>query len=107
MVRARDGDLCAICGNPIDFSIPAGEWMGPSLEHVIPRAAGGSNGLENLRLAHAMPCNKAKAAAHEGRDFAAVADPGQKARPVTGKHGRQVASALAQANAEARRTTRA
>lgn len=103
LVRARDGDDCSICGQPVDFTIPAGEWMGPSLEHVVPLAAGGTNDPANLRLAHAFPCNAAKAAAHAGHDYAAAADPAQGPRQVTPRHERQVAAALAKARAAARK----
>lgn len=46
---------------------------GPSLEHVIPLAAGGSRrDPANLRLSHAYPCNnEEKAAMHGGVDYAA------------------------------------
>lgn len=98
LVRERDGDLCSVCGKPIDFTVAPGGWMGPSLEHVIPKAAGGSNELENLRLAHARPCNHAKAGVHDGLDFAA-AGLGDGPRAVTAKHERQVKTAVLQATA--------
>jgi hypothetical protein len=67
LVRQRDGDDCYVCHAPIHFSKPPGTWWGPSLEHVVPVAAGGSrSGLENLRLSHALPCNSQKGAEHEG-----------------------------------------
>jgi len=47
----RDGPTCFYCGrtrkNP----------LGMSIEHLQPRAAGGSNRLDNLRLADTL-CNK-------------------------------------------------
>ncbi len=47
----RDGPVCFYCGrtrkNPLNMSI----------EHLEPRAGGGSNRLENLRLADTL-CNK-------------------------------------------------
>ena len=70
-IRERDGDNCSICGKIIDFALPPGAFMGPSLEHVIPLAAAGSRSdLENLRLAHMYPCNRDKGAVHDGMDFA-------------------------------------
>jgi hypothetical protein len=71
LVRQRDGDDCCVCLEPIDFTKLPGTWWGPSLEHVIPVAAGGSRcDLENLRLSHALPCNSHKGAQHEGVDYA-------------------------------------
>lgn len=90
MVRKRDGDNCSLCRTPINFSRAPGTEWGPSLEHVIPLAAGGTNDLDNLRLAHAYPCNKAKA------DFGA--DPADAER-----HLRKIGAAIAQAHARARR----
>lgn len=49
----RDGSACYICGQDGDLHDP---WQ---VEHVKPRAAGGSDELENLALAHAS-CNRAK-----------------------------------------------
>lgn len=95
LVRERDGDDCFVCGKPIDFALPAGTWMGPSLEHVIPIAAGGSrSGPANLRLSHAFPCNHAKGAVHQGIDYAGEAEAAAGER-----HGRQVAAAIGQAPA--------
>jgi hypothetical protein len=54
LVRARDGDDCCACGQPIDFALPPGTLMGPSLEHVISVAAGSSKtDPANMRLVHA------------------------------------------------------
>ncbi len=51
ILARRDGSVCFYCGrtrkNP----------LGMSIEHLEPRALGGSNALENLRLADTM-CNK-------------------------------------------------
>jgi hypothetical protein len=72
LVRQRDGDNCYVCHEPIDFSKPPGILWGPSLEHVVPVAAGGSRSdLENLRLSHALPCNSGKGAVHDGVDYSA------------------------------------
>jgi hypothetical protein len=103
LVRDRDGEDCSICGQPIDFSLGAGTFMGPSLEHVVPVAAGGSKtDPANLRLAHARPCNSAKGAVYEDVDFAALRDPLNQAQPATMRHFRQIASAIAKAQAAAR-----
>jgi hypothetical protein len=91
-VRARDGDDCFICGYPIDFTKPPGTFMGPSLEHVVPVAAGGSRtSLENLRLSHAYPCNHTRGAVHDGVDYQA------DNQVPSARHSRQMAHALATA----------
>jgi 5-methylcytosine-specific restriction endonuclease McrA len=45
---ARDGDLCWLCGKPLDGDA--------TLDHVVPRSKGGSDALANLKLAHGR-CN--------------------------------------------------
>jgi 5-methylcytosine-specific restriction endonuclease McrA len=69
-LRERDGDNCALCGEPIDFTLaPAGRThgrsMGVSIDHIIPRAAGGSDDFTNLQLAHG-PCNRRKGSGRAG-----------------------------------------
>ena len=49
----RDGENCYLCGLPFSMKRP------PSLEHVIPKAKGGGNGMNNLKLAHSQ-CNYKK-----------------------------------------------
>ena len=49
---ARDGRTCAICGKPI----AAGH---ETLDHIVPKAEGGGNEIENLRLAH-LECNQGR-----------------------------------------------
>lgn len=51
------GATCWLCGQPISMSTPRTEPLGLSLDHVIPRARGGENTLENLRPAH-LHCNR-------------------------------------------------
>ena len=60
----RDGMGCYLCGIPVDFkgSYIQGQegWEHyPHLEHVIPVSKGGSDELENIKLAHAI-CNVRK-----------------------------------------------
>ena len=50
---ARDGSACYLCKQPADESDPL------EIEHVRPRAAGGTDDLGNLRLAH-RSCNRTK-----------------------------------------------
>lgn len=62
----RDGGVCYLCGekcNLEDFiikdgTIICGDWY-PSIDHVIPRAAGGEHSWGNVRLAHRR-CNYLK-----------------------------------------------
>lgn len=51
-IRERDGDNCWICDNPIDFDLPRDHDEAGTLDHVVPFSRGGSNLLENLRIAH-------------------------------------------------------
>lgn len=53
-LRERDGNWCRYCG--VEF----GNGIDPTIDHVIPRALGGSNALINLALA-CEPCNRKKA----------------------------------------------
>lgn len=45
-VEARDGYVCVLCG------LPASEDDPLTLDHITPRALGGSTTMENLRLVH-------------------------------------------------------
>jgi 5-methylcytosine-specific restriction endonuclease McrA len=62
----RDGDVCYLCGEPVDWSDiedrgyckVAGEYY-PSIDHVVPLAAGGKHSWDNVRLAHRR-CNSLK-----------------------------------------------
>lgn len=70
----RDETLCWICGDVVDKTLSGRDPKGPSVDHVIPRAQGGSNDRDNLRLAH-LSCNSA----HAGRRTT-------RKRPVTQRH---------------------
>jgi len=50
---ARDGAVCYLCRQGADPEDPL------EIEHVKPRAAGGSDDLDNLGLAH-RSCNRTK-----------------------------------------------
>jgi hypothetical protein len=58
----RDGTDCGICGEAVDMTIrrrdPDG-LMCASVDHIIPRARGGTNDPSNLQLAHLL-CNHRK-----------------------------------------------
>ena len=68
-LRARDGDNCTYCLQPIDFSRVFGFGLGASVDHIRPRAAGGGNGLHNLQLMHTEPCQKKKGAWWNGVNY--------------------------------------
>ena len=52
----RDGWTCGICLEPVSRTAPPNDPWAPTLDHVLPRALGGSDELDNLRLAHRW-CN--------------------------------------------------
>ena len=52
-LRARDGDGCWLCGDPLDFKAVPNSSKAPSMEHLIAKSRGGSESLENLVLCHA------------------------------------------------------
>lgn len=60
-LRQRDGDVCGICGEPIDFTLSGRHPMGRSVDHVLPRAKGGAHTWANCQLAH-LRCNLSKGA---------------------------------------------
>lgn len=58
----RDGSDCGICGYPVDMTIRRSDPDGlfcPSVDHIFPRALGGSHEPDNLQLAH-LWCNQVK-----------------------------------------------
>lgn len=55
-LAARDGFLCRLCDDVVDLTLPYPDWLSPSVDHIIPRSAGGSDEPENLQLAHWI-CN--------------------------------------------------
>jgi 5-methylcytosine-specific restriction endonuclease McrA len=55
----RDGRRCWICGGDINMDLMAPDGKAASIDHKVRRRDGGSNRLENLRLAHAW-CNEVR-----------------------------------------------
>ncbi len=52
--------VCAICGRPVNKSLPKGDPMAPEIDHIIPISKNGHpSDISNLCLVHAS-CNKAK-----------------------------------------------
>jgi len=53
-------DTCAICGMPVDKSLPSHDPMSACVDHIIPVSKGGHpSALSNLQLAH-WTCNRQK-----------------------------------------------
>ena len=52
--------ICAICGRPVDKTLPQHDPMAPEIDHIIPISKGGHpSDIDNLCLVHSC-CNKAK-----------------------------------------------
>jgi 5-methylcytosine-specific restriction endonuclease McrA len=58
-VAARDHWTCGICGGPIDPALRRPHPDALHIDHVEPRAGGGSDAPSNLRATHAR-CNLAR-----------------------------------------------
>ena len=56
-----EGEVCLLCFEPVDKTIPSPHPMSPSVDHVIPRSRGGSDEKSNLRLTH-RGCNMKRGA---------------------------------------------
>ena len=54
------GEVCAICGLPVNKLLRFPDPMSPSVDHIIPIAKGGHpSALDNLQLTHLI-CNQVK-----------------------------------------------
>lgn len=58
-IAAADGTLCRLCDAPVDMALRSPDRLSPSVDHVIPRARGGSDYRDNLQLSH-RGCNSSK-----------------------------------------------
>lgn len=56
---ARTEPPCAICGQPINYSLPHLDPMSYVVDHVIPLSKGGTDTLNNKQPAH-RACNRTK-----------------------------------------------
>ena len=55
-IYERDGWTCQLCGGPLDVvAHPNSDWA-PSLDHIVPKSAGGPDSVDNLRASHRW-CN--------------------------------------------------
>ena len=55
-IYERDGWMCHICGDPVSREYDPHDPFSPTLDHLIPRAAGGTHDPSNLATCHAV-CN--------------------------------------------------
>lgn len=58
-VVLREEAHCHVCGQLVDKTLPGTHRDGPSVDHLVRRADGGSNARPNLRLAH-LRCNSGR-----------------------------------------------
>lgn len=58
-IYVRDGWTCGICCEPVDPELPSNDVWGATLDHIVPRSQGGTDGATNLRLAHRW-CNSVR-----------------------------------------------
>lgn len=58
-VYERDGWRCQLCQRPVKRDALAPDPLSPSLDHIIPLAAGGTHEYRNVQLAHFL-CNSRK-----------------------------------------------
>lgn len=56
---SRDGNACHICGVAVDVTLKHPDPLSASVDHVIPRAHGGSDDMANYALSH-LRCNLVK-----------------------------------------------
>lgn len=65
-LASRDGESCRWCGAALDVTIRGLRAPSPpraTIDHVVPRSAGGTNGLDNLALS-CEPCNQERGGIH-------------------------------------------
>lgn len=55
-IAERDGWRCHLCAKKVRRTLPGTHPMGPTIDHLVPLAAGGTDRRDNVRLAHRQ-CN--------------------------------------------------
>jgi 5-methylcytosine-specific restriction endonuclease McrA len=70
---ARYGYRCWICREMIDPALRSPHPASSSTDHVIPRALGGSDEIENLRPTH-RHCNASRGIGKVGKQFPGLAE---------------------------------
>jgi 5-methylcytosine-specific restriction endonuclease McrA len=58
-IIAKDEPPCHLCGESIDYSLPHSHPRSFQVDHVLPRARGGSDTLDNSAASH-RSCNRSK-----------------------------------------------
>lgn len=58
-IAHRDGRRCGLCRHPVDMTLAVPHPDAPTIDHVLPLAAGGDNTRANVQLAHFL-CNSKK-----------------------------------------------
>ena len=58
-LRRRDGDACHLCGLAMTFARAGRSPDDATIDHIVPKSAGGGDAATNLRLAHKR-CNEAR-----------------------------------------------
>ena len=59
-VQRTGGNICWLCGQPIDYELPVSDPMSFTVDHVQPRSLGGAElDPANLRPAH-KSCNSSR-----------------------------------------------
>jgi 5-methylcytosine-specific restriction endonuclease McrA len=56
---AADEPPCAVCGESIDYSLPHHDPRSFQADHIVPRARGGPDTLDNAQASH-RSCNRSK-----------------------------------------------
>ncbi len=62
----RDNWMCQLCGRSVWRSKRVPHPLAPTIDHIRPKAMGGTDGLENVQCAHFM-CNSQKGARFVGQ----------------------------------------
>ena len=62
-------DTCALCGRPVDVTLPPGTPLSPELDEIVPVSRGGSpHDIDNIQLVHRI-CNQKKGARMPGDEI--------------------------------------